>query len=227
MRWSDSRSITRNWKLVQPLGGRALKRASKRRRWGHIANSVCVASFGLAALAAADAASAAPKQLYGKSVVVSWTESRSQRFVGEQAFRSVNVSLQRSIYVSTAGRVFDRTNATASGGGGGQRGGGSRSVTGSAESIGTAGTNFSGGARNVQFHGNSMTITSGFTASARRVAVSFDGGFQSCSAQVITAKQVGTGVASWRGVAGRRQLEVASVSTGPASCSIRSGNVFA
>jgi hypothetical protein len=178
--------------------------------------TLVVVSSSLALVAAADAASAAPRQLYGKSVTVSWSETRSQRRVGEQAFRPVTVSLQRNIYVSSAGRVFSRTHAS------------TRRGSGSAESIGTGGTNFSGGARNVQFQGNSLIMTAGFTGAARRVQINFDSGFQSCSAQVITAKQVGARTGSWRGIAGQgARLEVESVSAGPASCSIRSGNVFA
>jgi hypothetical protein len=201
MRWSDRKSMIRNRSLGQLLGG------------------VGVATLGLAALTTAYAGSTPPKQLYGKSVIVSWTESRSQRAVGEQAFRPMSVNLQRSVYVSTAGRVFARTSAGATSG--------RRSVSGAAESVGTTGTNFSGGAHNVQFQGNSIIMTGGFTASARRVMINFDNSFESCTAQAITAKEVGAKIAVWRGIGSGRLLEVESVSAGPASCSVRSGNVFA
>jgi hypothetical protein len=183
---------------------------------------VCVAGFGLPTFTAAYTASAPPKQLYGKSVIVSWTETRSQRAVGEQNFHPASVNLQRSVYVSTAGRVFSRTTATGSGGG--RRRG---HFSGSAESVGTTGTNYSGGASNVQFQGNSIVMTGGFTASARRVTVNLDSSFESCTAQVITAKEVGAKVGVWRGIGSGRMLEVESVSAGPASCSVKSGNVFA
>jgi hypothetical protein len=201
MRWSGSKSIIghRNW----------------------VAGGAGAAALAVAMLVPAGAASAAPRQLYGKSVTVSWTETRSQRRAGEGGpFRPVSVNLQRSVYISTAGRLFARTSSTANVG--------RRSLSGSAESVGTSGANFSGGARNVQFQGNSIVMLAGFTAGARRVVINFDSSFQSCNAQVITAKQVGAKTASWRGIAGGGVLlEVESVSAGPASCSIQSGNVFA
>jgi len=200
MRWSDKKSLLQ--KLALPF--------------------LCAVAFALPAFTAAHAGSAPPKQLYGKSVVVSWTETRSQRPVGEQNFRSVSVNLQRSVYVSTAGRVFSRTNASSSGSGARRRG-----VSGAAENVGTSGANFGGGASNVQFQGNSIVMTGGFTASARRVTVNFDSGFESCTAQAITAKEVGAKVGVWRGIGSGRMLEVESVSAGPASCSVKSGNVFA
>jgi hypothetical protein len=58
----------------------------------------------LAALITADeAAAAAPKELYGKSVVVSWFESRSQN-----QRRGSLQNTKISIYMSTAGRTFTR-----------------------------------------------------------------------------------------------------------------------
>jgi hypothetical protein len=70
-------------------------------------------------------------------------------------------------------------------------------------------------------------MTGGFTASARRVAVNLDSSFERCTAQVITAKEVGAKVGVWRGIGSGQMLEVESVSAGPASCSVKSGNVFA
>ena len=202
MRWSDKKS------LLQTLSLQTLAPPF-----------VCAAALALPAFTAAYAGSAPPKQLYGKSVTVSWTETRSQRFVGEQTFHPLSVSLQRSVYISTAGRVFARTSAAASRG--------RKSVSGADEAVGTTGANSSGGARDIQFQGNSIIMTGSFTASARRVEVSMDSSFESCTAQAITAKQVGTKIASWRAIGSGRQIEVESVSAGPASCSVKNGNVFA
>lgn len=198
--------------------GKSMVRAGKLTQ---LFGTVCAATFGLATLSSSFAGSAPPKQLYGKSVTVAWTENRSQRFVGEQNFRPVGVSLQRSVYISTAGRVFARTSSTAG------RRGGRGALSGAAEHVGASGTNYSGGASNVQFGGNSIIMSGGFTASARRVMINLDGSFESCTAQVITAKEVGAKVGVWRGIASGRMLEVESVSAGPASCSVKSGNVFA
>jgi hypothetical protein len=53
-------------------------------------------------------AAAAPKELYGKSTIVTWTEHRNQRQLGQTDFRDVDVSLSRKIYISTKGQWFDR-----------------------------------------------------------------------------------------------------------------------
>src|SRR4051812_38735364 len=55
---------------------------------------------------------AAPTQLYGKSVILKWSENRVQRNVGEGDFRSVNASHELSIYVSSAGRIFNKLQNT-------------------------------------------------------------------------------------------------------------------
>lgn len=221
MRWSDSTSIIGNWNSVRLPLGKGRRHASRTARWGAGAKGALVVLASLAALASANAASSPPRQLYGKSIVVSWTETRSQRLASEQGpFRSVSVSMQRSIYISTEGRPFLRTNVTANLG--------RRAASGKAEAVGAGGTNFSGGPRSLQFRGNSIVMTGEFKASARRVEINFDSSFQNCSAQAITAKQVGAKMAVWRGIAAQGALlEIESVSAGPASCSVRSGNVFA
>jgi hypothetical protein len=205
MRGSDKSSTIRMQTLVRPMAG--------------LMGAACAMSLSM--VTAAHAGSAPPKGLYGKSITVSWSETRSQRFVGEQTFRPVGVNLQRSVYISSAGRVFARTSSNAA------TRSGRNALSGAAERVGTSGTNFSGGASNVQFQGNSMVMRGEFTGSARQVMVNFDNSFESCTAQALTAKQVGTKVAVWRGIASGRMLEVESVSSGPASCSIKSGNVFA
>jgi hypothetical protein len=40
----------------------------------------------------------APKELYGKSVTVTWTETRSQRFQSEQQVRNIGVAMELNIY---------------------------------------------------------------------------------------------------------------------------------
>ena len=49
----------------------------------------------IAAIAAPACANAAPPSgLYGKSVIVSWTETRSQRNPGDQAFRPMSIPVE-------------------------------------------------------------------------------------------------------------------------------------
>ena len=53
-------------------------------------------------------AAPAPAILLGKSIVLTWSETRQQRRLGDQNFQSVNASHNLSMYISSAGRVFVR-----------------------------------------------------------------------------------------------------------------------
>jgi len=213
--WSNRKSIVSAWREVPSPGSKALKGARKKPRRRFLTCAVYAGSLGAATLAAASAAAEVPRQLYGKSVAVSWTETRSQRFVGEgTGFRTVTPNFQISIYFSTAGRSFSRIAASSRGGGG------------SLDNIGPKGVSTTGGLRLAQFHGNSLVGSAEFRGGARRVAVNFDSGFDSCSAQVIIGKQVGARTMVMRLLGSQRNVEIESASAGPASCSIRNGNVF-
>jgi hypothetical protein len=159
--------------------------------------------------AAANTAGAAPAGLLGKSVVVSWSETRVQRFVGEANWRSVNASHELSVYISSAGRVFSKFSAT------------TRRGTGANEQVSGAGGN-----RVPSFSGNSMTIVQAQQGTARRIAVEFDGGFSSCTASVIRGKESGAGSGYAKSVITGQRIEIQSASAGSASCSVRAGNVF-
>src|SRR4051812_6082576 len=60
------------------------------------------------------AAAQAPPALRGKSITVSWTESRSQRNPGETAFRPVSLPFDFTVYVSSEGRAFKRLTSQSS-----------------------------------------------------------------------------------------------------------------
>src|SRR5579859_6193804 len=73
---------------------------------------VVVMAFLLAAALVPVAAAAAPSQLYGKSVTVKWTETRSQRAVGQEpAFHPVSLPFTMTVYVSSEGHIFRRISA--------------------------------------------------------------------------------------------------------------------
>jgi hypothetical protein len=158
-------------------------------------------------------AASAPNQLRGKSVTVAWSENRMQRVVGEAEFRSVTVQHQYQVYVSSAGRVFSRMTNT-----------NRRGRSGSRDEVGGEGDN-----RWVpSFSGQSMTVLMGGRGGgARRVAVSFDAGFGSCSADVVRAKEVGAETMRATSIIiPGRQVEIKSVTTSSASCGVQAGNVF-
>lgn len=139
-----------------------------------------LACIGMAFLGSTLPAQAAPpKQLLGRSVTVNWTETRSQRHVGETEFRNVNANHTLMVYVSSAGRVFSRqvNNIT-------QVGSGQINQLGAAREGSYA-------VATPSFSGQAMTIVRVGQGGARRVAVAFDAGFSSCSATAGTGFEAG------------------------------------
>lgn len=190
-------------------------RAIKRSRIGFV--SVAIAAWTCAPASAQDGG--APAGMRGKSAVVTWSENRVLRAVGEQATRHMGVNYNYSVYVSSAGRPFSRMSATVMG----PRG---FSGTGSSEGVGASGQSFSGGARSMQFQGRSLINTSSMTGMARRIQVDFDDGFASCTARVVVARQVGAQKMMAKSLVNQREIEVISATPGAAACAVRSGNVF-
>jgi hypothetical protein len=84
---------------------------------------------------------------------------------------------------------------------------------------------FGGEARGVSFQGNTLVAVQqiGHGEGARRILVSFDGGYSSCTAQVVIGKTAGAEKISRTG--GKPDLY--GVKAGGASCAVKNGNVFA
>jgi hypothetical protein len=160
-------------------------------------------------------AQSTPAGLQGKSAIVSWTETRTQRNVGEERTETVPVPYSYRVYFSSAGRPFARLTVA------NQRG-----ETASRERVGTGERSGDGGARSLQMKGNSLVATSGHGGGARRIQVTFDGSYASCSASVILAKQVGGSKIIMRNLVSNKQMEILSSTTSAASCSLQAGNVF-
>jgi hypothetical protein len=160
-------------------------------------------------------AKAAPQGLYGKSVVVSWTEDRTQRRNGGQALDYVTINGQLTVYISSAGRPFSRVTMSRTGLRGGLK-------TGNREAVGGE----EGNGPQVDFKGNAFTVTKPMAGGARRILVSLDEGLQSCSAQVLTGKEEGSQKVEFQSIISGDHIELLSVKTGQASCKIENGNVF-
>jgi len=155
-------------------------------------------------------AAAAPEQIRGKSVVVSWTEQRRERNLANGQEQTLSVPFVFTTYVSTADRIFNRLSVG--------RGGSSDQVKGSRDPAKFA-------PRAVVFSGNRMTATNTFiSGGARQIAATFDGSFSSCSATVIIGKGGGSSMKQ-RTIAGA-VVEVLSVNPGTANCAISQGNAL-
>lgn len=152
-----------------------------------------------------------PKPLFGKSIVVAWTEARIQRPVGETTYRGVNGSHSLSVYVSSTGRVFNRfTNI---------------SQTGTRSNEQVAGSE--GATRVPSFDGRNLSILMPFrSGGARKISVEFAAAFGSCKANVMYEAPPGTTHSIGFNAYTKRMIELRHIVPNEATCSIQDGNVF-
>ena len=162
------------------------------------------------------AAAQAPAALRGKSITVSWTESRSQRDAGQTVFRPVTLPFDFTVYVSSEGRAFKRLTSQSA----------SRRHVGTKEGVGS-GRASSEGLTAIAIRGNTIVNSNTSGGLGRRIQITMDSSFSSCTAQVVSGKPPGSKVVAVRSVATKNMVEFESVSAGPATCSIRAGNAFA
>jgi hypothetical protein len=172
-----------------------------------------VVSSALTLLSAVAHAGSAPKELYGKSIIVAWNEARSQRELGEANFRDRLVPITRTIYFSTKGQWFVRIAAGSN----------------AHQSIGASATTGTGGVRQIQFSGRTITYTTADPGGmARRMTIEFNESFTTCEVHVIFAKQAGHDVVIGHNlVTGAADKEIRSATVSSSNCSVHDGNVFA
>jgi hypothetical protein len=78
----------------------------------------------------------------------------------------------------------------------------------------------------VQFSGNTMILTMRMISGARRITVTFDGGYTSCSATVLNAREGGKPMVIKNRYTGVDR-EVTDIQASVTGCSVKTGNVFA
>ena len=130
--------------------------------------------------------------------------------------RTVNQSL--SVYISNAGRLFSRREATGYGARGARHG--------TSDQIGTEGRTVGGLTRRVSFEGRSLVFDFAFQSGARRIVITFDETYGSCVARVIHGKESGRATTAYRTLTGF-DIVVHSMEITGMSCRILNGNVFA
>jgi hypothetical protein len=175
------------------------------------------------ALLAVVPAVAAPSELYGKSVVVSWSANRVESARGSSEKRQLSLSQSLSVYVSSTGRLFIRREATGRfvDGMRGGRGG----AHGSNEQVGGEGRTAGGLAQQAHFAGRSLVFSQAFQSGALQVAVEFDASYGGCSARVTHGRASGQSTTAFRTLTGR-DVVVYSMDVSNVSCRIVNGNVF-
>jgi hypothetical protein len=166
---------------------------------------------GLTLLSAVAYAGSAPKELYGKSITVAWSEARTMKFESEQLVRNTGTAVQMNIYISTSGRPFVRSLATVS----------PAMVTTSNWAVGLRPSRKPLRVKQPQ-KTTSTSRDARLLCGARRVSIVLDG--TTCKATVVNGREGGKNIKQYSNRFGG--AEVLSVQVGAVSCSVREGNVF-
>src|ERR1700688_1041773 len=122
---------------------------------------------------------AAPKELNGKSIVVTWTEERLERQSSDEAFRPQTRNGEFSVYVSSIGNVFNRLSMLNM----------RRGKSGAVAQIGGK----------ISFQGHSMSALQTQAGGAPRITATLDQAFAGCAADVIHGKQEGAAMMAAEG----------------------------
>jgi hypothetical protein len=169
------------------------------------------AAFGV--VCSNTAAAQAPRQLYNKTVAFSYTTQNLMRDADGKT-HSGQTGISYTFYISSAGRIFERSSRSPAGGAsqGGQFGpdSGAKSKTGETHSV--------------RFEGNKLVSLRGFVTGASRTVVSFDAAFSSCTVSVQQGRE--GGVFKRKGTDGVLR-EFLSITVSGETCSVREGNPFA
>jgi len=175
-----------------------------------------LAAAAVAAISSQAGAAGPPQQLIGKSIVLSWSNTREQRDQKPDGswtnFHTVQGGHKLILYVSTTGRVFSRRiNTTKSG-------------SGNMDQVGSEAS----GAYPVStpsFSGQTMSIVSVAEGGAGRTEINFDSGFTSCTARVSYGFEAGKTSVMLSPIT-KRKVETRSVQNGAVNCSVQSGNAL-
>jgi hypothetical protein len=160
----------------------------------------------LTAVITVAAADAAPQQMLNKTVLVQWGESLVEQTPDGRTI-APNLRHSRTIYISSAGRTFVKSQAMS-------RGAGREGASGpDSDSAGSW-----------TFQGNTLLGTFENIAVARRITVSFDASGSGCNATVVVGKRGAH--PKWMGVDGVT-YELMQDNVGTVNCSISNGNAFA
>ncbi len=166
-------------------------------------------AFALTAISAVPALAGAPAGALNKTITISFVSSgMSTSASGQQ--KGFNTSVQRIIYISSAGRLFMKHTAS---NGRAQRGGTFDPDNTSADHGGS-----------FTFQGNKLVGVISYAGGARQITATFDSGFSSCTASIIEGA-VG-GKMQRKGPNGE-MYTLTGVTTSQPSCSVQSGNAFA
>jgi hypothetical protein len=168
----------------------------------------------LQALPAA-ASDEAPTALYGKTVILAWSENRTTRKVDNGEIRQARVVSDFRVYVSSTGRLFSRF--TRHDVRSGRSNGSSMSPEGDTQSEGQGSSKLT-----THFEGHQLVSENQMRTGARRIQAEFGNDFRSCTLRVIYGKESGAPLYH-RGMDGRMGYILANEVLSP-RCSVTDGN---
>lgn len=174
------------------------------------AGFLCLFSVTVGSIAAN--AIAAPPQLLGKSLILSWQSNRVERNTTSGETRQYGTSTRLQVYVSSKGRFFTEKTGIAQF----RRG---PEVTTFQE---VSDSPESKEIREWRLEGPSLVAYHAFKSGIRRMAIDFDGDYRTCSLKVSFAKLGGTENI----IRGHGKWEILSIEVSSSSCRIQEGNVF-
>jgi len=164
-------------------------------------------------------AASPPQVLFGKSVLVSWSESNEEQDLASNEISNYYVEASLQMYVSDKGQVFSRYSRD-----GGVSFSAQQIFDASGSSVSNQGSPFS--FEQITFDGNSFSAVREWGGhGAQRLAISFNGGFKGCSARFMSASDATRSIEYRSRNDGRMKRAILSKVTRMA-CSVREGNVF-
>jgi len=155
-------------------------------------------------------AAGAPPPLKGKNLNLSWTDNRVEKIIASGVERPVTQSSLVTVYVSAEGRFFSKFGRTTG--------------------HGFVNANeVSGGDRNMlswRSEGTSLAADQHFVRGARRLIVTFDANYTTCSLRVLHGKEAGSANIEYVTMGRKEPVVLQSINVTAASCTIGTGNPF-
>lgn len=155
-------------------------------------------------------AAGAPAQLRGKNLNLSWTDNRVEKIVASGVERPLTQNSIVTVYVSAEGRFFSKFGRTTGHG-----------FVNASE--------VSGGDRNMlnwRSEGTALAADQRFARGARRLIVTFDANYSTCSLRVLHGKEAGSSNIEYLTMNRKEPVVLQSISVTATGCTIGTGNPF-
>ena len=150
---------------------------------------------------------AAPAELLNKTITVNYTTTIPGKSPDGQTISGVRNAV-RTIYISSAGRIFARVFRR-------DRDASATKEAGPGDAANT-----------LRFEGNKLVGVVQFVSGASQMIVTWDASGGSCNATIVAGRDSGRAI-QWKGVNGKTYTATGPVQTSNISCSIAAGNSFA